>query len=126
MILDLLTLGLPVLTGLTGRLNLLEIERNIGTKLPGALSVWRENLPKLDLEVVPVPSSWDLALLGDMAEGKDLPVIASAINGKADFFVSGDKRLLSRLENRPDIPFRPAAPAEFLNVILPDILGRKR
>ncbi len=125
-ILDLLTLGLPVLTGLTGRFNVLEIERNIERKLPRALSVWREYLPKLDLEVVPVPSSWDLALLGEMAESKDLPVIASAITGKADFFVSGDKRLLSRLEHRPDILFRAAAPADFLNILLPEILARKR
>jgi predicted nucleic acid-binding protein len=126
LILDLMTLDLPVLTGQTGRFNLLEIERNIERKLPGARSVWREYVPKLKLEAVPVPSSWDLALLGDMAEGKDLPVIASAINGKADFFVSGDERLLSRLENRTDFPLRTALPAEFLSALLPDVLGRKR
>lgn len=124
LILDLMTLDLPVLAGLTGRFNLLEIERNIGKKLSGALSVWQLYLPQLKLEVVPTPSSWDVALLGDMAEGKDLPVIASVINGKADYFVSGDKRLLSRLEKRPDLPFRAAAPAEFLNGLLPEILGR--
>jgi predicted nucleic acid-binding protein len=126
LILDLLTLDLPVLTGLTGRFNLIEIERNIGKKLPGALSAWPLYLLQLRLEVIPMPSSWDLALLGDMAEGKDLPVVASAINGKADYFVSGDKRLFSRLEKRLDLPLRPAAPAEFLNVLLPDILGRRR
>lgn len=125
LILDLMTLDLPVLSGLTGRFNLLEIERNVGKKLPGALSVWREHLSKLRLEVVSTPSSWDLALLGETAEGKDLPVIASAINGKADFFVSGDKQLLSRLEHRPDLSFRTALPEEFLNSLLPDVLGRK-
>ena len=126
LILDLLTLDLPVLAGLTGRFNLLEIERNIGKKLPGALSFWQVYLPQIRLEIVATPSSWDLALLGDTAESEDLPVIASAINGKADYFVSGDKRLLSRLEKRHDILFRAAAPAEFLNGLLPDILGRKR
>ena len=126
LILDLMTLDLPVLAGLTGRFDLLEIERNVGKKLPGALSVWREHLSRLRLEIVPMPSSWDLALLGETAEGKDLPVIASAINGKADFFVSGDNRLLPRLEHRPDLSFRAAFPEEFLNVLLPDILGRKR
>lgn len=124
LILDLMTLDLPVLAGLTGRFNLLEIERSVGKKPPGALSVWREHLSKLRLEVVSIPSSWDLALLGETAEGKDLPVIASAVNGKADYFVSGDKGLLSRLENRTDFPFRTAFPADFLNVLLPDILGR--
>ena len=119
LILDLLTLDLPVLAGLTGRFDLLEVERNIERKLPGALSVWREYLPKLDLEVVPVPSSWDLALLGEMAEGKDLPVIASAITGKANFFVSGDKRLLSRLKERADLPFRISTPDGFVNDLLP-------
>jgi predicted nucleic acid-binding protein len=126
LILDLMTLDLPVLAGLTGRFDLLEIERNIGKKLSGALSIWREYVPKLRLEIIPLPSSWDLALLGETAEAKDLPVIASAVNGKADHFVSGDKRLLSRLENRTDFPFRTASPSEFLDVLLPDILGRKR
>ncbi len=125
LILDLLSLELPVLTGLTGRFNLIEIEQNIRQKLPDALSIWGECESKLRLEVVPAPSSWDLALLGETAEIKDHPVIASAINGKADFFVSGDKRLLSRLEHRPDLSFRTAFPADFLNSLLQNILRGK-
>jgi predicted nucleic acid-binding protein len=126
LILDLLTLDLPVLAGLTGRLNLLEIERDIGKKMPDALSVWQLYLPQLRLEVFPTPSSWDLALLGDAAEGKDLSIVASASNGKADHFVSGDERLLSRLADRTDLPFRTSAPAEFLNDLLPLLLRGKR
>lgn len=122
LILDLLTLDLPALTGLTGRFNLLEIERNIGKKLPGALSAWQLYLPQLRLEVVPTPSSWDLALLGDAVEGKDLSIIASASNGKADHFVSGDKRLLSRLAERADLRFRISTPTAFLNDLLPYLL----
>jgi predicted nucleic acid-binding protein len=126
LILDLLSLELPVLTGLTGRFNLIEIERNIGIKMPGALPAWREHLPKLRLEVVPTPSSWDVALLGDAAGKKDLPVIASAVNGKTDHFVTGDRDLLALIGRREDLPFRAVSPAEFLNVLLPDVLGRKR
>lgn len=125
LILDMMTLDLPTLTGLTGRLDLLEIERNIRQKLPDALSVWGKCESRLRLEVVPVPSSWDLALLGETAESMDLPVVASAINGKADFFVSGDNRLLSRLEHRPDILFRAASPTGFLGSVLPKILSGK-
>jgi hypothetical protein len=53
--LDLLSLGLPVLQGVTGRYDLTEIERNIARRLPGALPVLNEYLPRLDLVIVPVP-----------------------------------------------------------------------
>jgi len=126
LILDILSLDLPVLSGLTGRYNLIEIERNIEKKMPAALPIYRLYLPKLKLEVIPMPSSVDLAPLRGATEDKDLPVLASAISGRADFFISGDKKLLSQINQNAGLPFKELNPAEFLNKVLPKILVGER
>ena len=54
-ILDLLAVGLPVLAGATGLYNLMEVERNLKKKMPEALPLYQEYLPKLGLEVVALP-----------------------------------------------------------------------
>jgi len=126
LILDLLSLNLPVLTGLTGRFNLTEIERNLQKKMVDALPVYRLYLPKLKLEIIPLPSPEDLRPLAGTADEKDLPVLASAINGKADHFVTGDKRLISLIRQKGDFPFGTVTPAEYLDKVLPEILEGKR
>lgn len=45
-ILDILCLKLPFLIGMTGRYNIIEIERNLSKKLPGVLPIYKEYLPK--------------------------------------------------------------------------------
>ena len=99
-ILDLLCLGLPMLSGATGEYNIIEIERNLIKKMPGVLPVYRKYLPLLDLEVIPFPSSGAIKkLLGTIAD-KDVPVLASAINGNADFLVTGDKKDFIKLKGK--------------------------
>jgi predicted nucleic acid-binding protein len=126
LILDLLTLELPFLTGLTGRFNLIEIERNIGKKMPDALPVYRFDMPKLKLEIVPVPPPDDLRPLVGSAGDKDLPVLASVLNGKAGHFVTGDKRLMARIGRKGGFPFKTVSPTAFLDGVLPEILAGKR
>ena len=59
-LLDLLSIGPPFLIGLTGRYNLIEIERNIEKKMPGILSVYKEYFPKLNLKIIPLPRKGEL------------------------------------------------------------------
>jgi putative PIN family toxin of toxin-antitoxin system len=126
LVLDVLSLELPVLTGLTGRFNLIEIERNLHKKMADALPVYRRYLPRLKLEIIPLPRPEDLRSIAGIADDKDLPVLASAINGKADYFVTGDKRLISLIRQKGVFPFRTSSPAEFLDKVLPGILEGKR
>ena len=123
LILDLLCLDLPVFQGVTGRFNLTEIERNIAKKAPGALTVLDEYLPRLGLEIVPVPFFDELEPFRGAVDDKDLPVLASAVMGKADFFVTGDKRLLSQISRQSVFSVRSLMPADFLDRILLDILA---
>jgi predicted nucleic acid-binding protein len=119
-ILDLLCLHLPNLHGVTGAYNMMEIER----KLPAALPVFQEYLPRLNLETVPLPKYEELEPWFGITADKDVPVIVSAINGKADFLVTGDTGDFGELMRRDDLPFRVLTPAAFV-VLAGELLGQQ-
>ena len=127
LILDILSLGLPVLRGVTGRYNLNEIERTIARKLPAARTVFNECLPRMNLEIVFLPFSDEMEPFRGIIDDKDLPVVTSAAIAKADYLLTGDKKLLSQVRRASGLAFLGCLPAEFLNHFLPDILaGRAR
>jgi predicted nucleic acid-binding protein len=127
LIVDILSLGLPLFRGVTGRYNLNEIEQTIARKLPAARLVFNECLPRMILEIVFLPFSDEMEPFRGIVDDKDLPVLASAIIAKADYFLTGDKRLLSQIRRASGLAFLGCLPAEFLNRFLPDILaGRAR
>ncbi len=113
-ILDILSLELPSVTGLTGRYNIIEIERNIRKKAPKILPMYKEYLPKLHLDIVPLPSPSDIAKYSGLIDSKDVPVLVSAINARADFLVTGDKRHFDRPKAISSLSVAIVSPAEFL------------
>jgi predicted nucleic acid-binding protein len=119
-ILDLLCLGLPVLTGATGEYNLIEIERNLAKKMPDVLPIYKKYLPSLNLKVIPLPSPEEIKKLVGTISGKDIPVVVSAVNAVADFLVTGDKKDFLKLKGK--YPFRVLTPTEFLDVVMPEVL----
>jgi len=100
-VLDVLTLRLPFLTGSTGKYNLIEIERNLKKKMPGLLSVYKKYLPRLNLKIIPLPVSAEIKEFSGKIADKDIPILVSAIRGKADFLVTGDKQHYSFSTNSP-------------------------
>jgi|GEM_PF-37388 len=123
MILDLLCLDLPMLQGLTGAFNLAEIERNLNKKMPAALPVYLEYASKIKLEVIPLPPlSLISKLVGRTAE-KDLPVLASALIGRADYLVTGDRKDFSVKKLKGEYPFRVITPAELIDSVLTGIFS---
>ncbi|MGQ9570411.1 MAG: PIN domain-containing protein [Thermodesulfovibrionales bacterium] len=121
-ILDLLCFNLPVLIGVTGQYNIIEIERNIKKKMPEVLSLYNEYLPKLNLKIIPLPSLEKIKDLSGHISDKDIPVLASAIMGEVDFLVTGDKKDFVRPGKKGRYPFKVVTPSEFLDRILPVIL----
>jgi len=119
-ILDLLSLDLPLLSCATGEYNIVEIERNLLKKMPDVLPVYRKYLKILNLEIVPMPLSRDIKKLSGQIADKDVPVLASAINSNADFLVTGDKKDFEKLKG--NYPFKILIPSEFLDIILPEVL----
>ena len=127
LILDILSLGLPGLRGVTGRYNLTEIERITAGELPAARPVLNECLPRMDLEIVFLPFSDEMEPFRGTVDDKDLPVLVSAVIAKADYFLTGDKRLMSQLKRASGLSFAGCQPSDFLNHFLPDLLaGRAR
>ena len=123
-LLDILSLKLPFLIGVTGRYNIIEIERNIKIKLPKALSVYKKYFPKTNIKIIPLPSAEDLRSFSGHVNDKDVPVLVSAIKGKVDFLLTGDKRPFEKLKSSGKYPFVVVSPAEFLDKLLPDIMKR--
>ena len=120
-ILDLLSLGLSVISGVTGEFNIEEIERNLKKKMPAVLPKYRACLDLLNLEIIPRPSLGQIKPLRGHTAEKDLPVLASAIKAKADFLVTGDKKDFGKARQKGTYPFRIVTPSEFLQTILPEI-----
>jgi len=121
LILDILSIDLPVLKAVTGAYNLAEVEKNLQAKLPAAIPVFRSCLKLMNIEIVPLPIKRDLLPLAGMTAEKDLPVIASALHGAADFLVTGGKKDLLRIKKNR-LPFSIVSPAEFLEEVLPGLL----
>jgi putative PIN family toxin of toxin-antitoxin system len=121
-ILDILSLNLPMLSGATGQYNIIEIERNLKKKLPDAIPVYRKYFPAINLEIVPLPAQEAVNKLSKLISGKDAPVLASAISCKADYLVTGDKKDFSKPGLKDKYGFRILSPSEFIEEILPEIL----
>jgi len=121
-LLDLLSFGLPFLVGLTGRYNLIEIERTLKNKMDGLLFLYKAYLPKLNLKVVPLPLTGEVRDFSGQIAGKDIPVLISAIRSKADFLVTGDKQHFGKMKELDQSSFHVVSPSEFIDSILPEFL----
>lgn len=121
-ILDILCLRLPFLIGVTGRYNIIEIERNLAKKMPKVFPVYREYLPKINLEIIPMPSAGEVRKFSCHVPDKDISVVVSAIHGKADLLVTGDKKDYAKLKAKGSEPFKIVSPSEFIDMIFPEIL----
>jgi putative PIN family toxin of toxin-antitoxin system len=117
LILDVLSMDIPGLVAVTGRFNIVEIERNIRKKAPKVLPVYHEYFPKLGIELVPMPSQTDVERRRGIIADKDTPVLVSAINGKADFLVTGDKKHFQKVRKADLSPLRIVSPSEFLEIL---------
>lgn len=121
-ILDILSLDFPVLSGATGRYNIIEIERNLKKKMPSIIPLYRKYLPVMNLEIVPLPSLDTVKKLSKYIAGKDAPVLASAVSCKADYLVTGDKKDFNKPGLKSKYGFKILGPSEFVEEILPEIL----
>jgi len=120
-ILDIVCLRLPSITAMTGQYNMMEIERNLSNKIPAVLPTYKKYLPKLRLKIIPLPAAGDMKRFSKHIADKDVPVLASAVKGQADFLVTGDKKDFERLKGKGGYPFKIVSSAEFLDAILPEM-----
>ena len=123
-IFDILSLNLPLFDALTGRYNIIEVERNIKKKLPALLPIYRNYFSKAAITIVALPSAEEIKLFEGIINEKDVPVLATAAKGKADFLLTGDKKHFQKLKKSETCKFAIVSPAEFLETILPELLKK--
>jgi len=123
-IFDILSLNLPLLTAVTGRYNIMEVERTIKKKLPALLPIYKNYFSKAAISIVALPSAEEIKLFEGIIHEKDAPVLASATKGKADFLLTGDKKHFQKLKTSIPCRFAIVSPSEFLETILPEILTK--
>ena len=123
-IVDILSLNLPFFTAVTGRYNIIEVERNIKKKLPALLPIYRDYFSKAAISIVALPSAEEIKLFEGIINEKDVPVLASAAKGKADFLLTGDKKHFQKLKKSDACKFAIVSPAKFLETILPELLKK--
>ena len=121
-ILDILSLNLPLLSGTTGQYNIMEIEKNLKKKMPGIIPLYKKYLPAIRLEIVPLPARDTVKKLSKYIAGRDAPVLGSAISSKADYLVTGDKKDFHKPELKAKYEFQILSPSEFVKEILPEFL----
>jgi predicted nucleic acid-binding protein len=124
LILDVLSLRLPVLQGATGRYNILEIERNLARKMPNLVPLYRKYLPLLDLEIVPLPSPETIEAMAGQSADKDIPALASATACRADYLVTGDKKDFAKAKESGEYCFQIVSPTEFLTGALQALIAQ--
>jgi len=115
-ILDILCLDFPFIVGATGKYNIIEIERNLKRKMPKAFPLYQKYFPNLNLEVISLPSKKEIEAYLGYASDKDVPVLVSAVKGKADFLITGDKKDFSELKKHTDLELKILNPSEFLDI----------
>jgi predicted nucleic acid-binding protein len=117
LILDLLCHELPFIQAATGRYNIDEIQRTLTRKLPAAAPVFRDFMPRLKLEIVPLAERKMLETYRGVIVDEDLPVLASAVAWGADYLVTGDKKHFGGLRRNKNTPLDICSPAEFVEIL---------
>mgnify|MGYP001561905446 CR=1 FL=1 len=120
-ILDLLSLSLPEIKAVTGQFNLLELRRNIKKKLPALTDVFEDALEKLDFEIAPFPEDVIVEKYRGIISFKDAPVLASAIEAKCAYLITGDKDFRTEKIKKTKLPIAIVTPQEFFD-LFPEII----
>ncbi len=105
--------GNPHTVLMTGRCCVQEVERNIARKLPKALPLWRKFMTESAIRVVACPR-WPVAGIN----AKDAAIVAAGIAAKADYFVTGDKRLILEMRAAKSAMPQAMTPREMLEAMV--------
>ena len=107
------------MTLLTSPLAIVEAERNLEAKRPGALPALRRTLTAVRVVREPAPADVERLTPPELS-GKDRSLLASAIAAHATHFVTGDVADFGRwMDRRAGVPLRVMTPRQFLTEVHP-------
>ncbi|MDO8615070.1 MAG: putative toxin-antitoxin system toxin component, PIN family [Dehalococcoidia bacterium] len=98
---------------------LAELVQTVRNKLAGGLDQLRTVLITAPPEVADNPTQEEVQSISHVVNFKDAPIVAAAMSCGADYFVSGDRRLLEEC-HRLDPPLRALSPREFMDELSRD------
>lgn len=100
---------ITLVEALTSEQVIVEVEKNLSAKLPGALATFRLLVERC-VDVIPAPTRADLIPYEGLAEAKDLPILVAALQTQCPWLATFNIR-----HYRPGHPaVRVATPGEFV------------
>lgn len=122
-ILRLLEFNVANLQGVVSQQVLTEAERNIKKKLPRGLKRYREIIANIRLELAADPSTRDILSCAKIINLKDAPILAAAINERADFVITlNTKHFMTDQLRAAFLNLKIVTPGEFLQDYLPSLI----
>lgn len=103
---------------------MIEIKRNLKKKLPRGIPAYKQYLPRLKLDIVPLPSYEEIQPYLKIIVAKDAPVLCSAKLANADYLITGDKKDFKELKQLDDLPYKIIWPSDFVNSMLPELIKK--
>lgn len=103
-----------VVVPLVSRQVLTEADRNLSEKLPDLVPDHRRLMHQMAPVLLEDPSPKDTARAARIIHSKDAPILASAINGEADYLITWNTRHFHKPSVMGAVRFKIMTPGEFL------------
>ena len=95
---------------------LVEADRNLSAKLPGLVAQFRQFIQNLAPVMVEDPPLKAVDKAAALVDRKDAAILAAAIEAKADYLITLDKKHFLKKKVQPNIPIEVCSPADFLKI----------
>ncbi|NKE70192.1 putative toxin-antitoxin system toxin component, PIN family [Candidatus Manganitrophus noduliformans] len=103
-----------IIETLLSRQVLTEADRNLSEKLPALISDFHLLVRQIEPVVVEDPSRSVIAQAARVIHHKDAPILAAAVNAKADYLVTWNTRHFHKSSVKGAVRFKIMTPGEFL------------
>jgi len=95
---------------------LVEADRNFSAKLPGLVAQFRQFIQNLAPVMVEDPPIKAVDKAAALVARKDAAILAAAIEAKADYLITRDKKHFLKKKVQPNFPIEVCSPADFLKI----------
>jgi putative PIN family toxin of toxin-antitoxin system len=100
----------------TSRQVLVEADRNFSLKLPNLVGQFRQFIKNLAPLMIDDPSAAAVERVTSLIDRKDAAILAAAMEAKADFLITLDKRHFLKQKVQGNVPIEVCTPADFLRI----------
>ena len=95
---------------------LVEADRNFSAKLPGLVAQFRQFIQNLAPVMVEDPPIKTVDKAAALVARKDAAILAAAIEAKADYLITLDKKHFLKKKVQPNFSIEVCSPADFLKI----------